>query len=133
MGIIRRYFEYFHVFELTLYLPHDLHNYPLEASALLVLSLALVTGMLIHQEYLVVPSEFPLLSLWFVFNIGSALDATFVISRMSWKTNFFGVKPGTQNYSVRCISYYIYEWILTNSQSSQISFIHLNFPKLIFI
>ena len=61
---------------------------------MVILITGVVTGVLIHQKYLTIPEKLPFLSLWYCFNIGSSLDALFVLSRGGWKTNFLGFKPG---------------------------------------
>ena len=65
-----------------------------EASGALILVTGVLTGVLIQKKYLTIPEKVPYLSLWYSFNIGSALDALFVIGLGGWKTNFFGFKPG---------------------------------------
>ena len=60
----------------------------------MILLTGVTTGILIKQNYLTVPKTVPVLSIWYCVNVGSTLDAIFVLVRGDCKTNFLGFKPG---------------------------------------
>ena len=70
-------------------------NFPTEASAIMILLTGVTTGVLVQQNYLTIPSTLPALSILYCVNVGSVLDALFVLVRGDYKTNFLGFKPGT--------------------------------------
>ncbi|KAL5268813.1 hypothetical protein ACHWQZ_G002601 [Mnemiopsis leidyi] len=69
------------------------HRECAKASAIMILLTGVTTGVLVQQNYLAIPSTLPALSIWYCVNVGSVLDALFVLVRGDYKTNFLGFKP----------------------------------------